>query len=159
MVQRHRPPCAILGHILFLIFLEIYIVLILQQSECYEIRTNKQKSRENWIFSQGAGPTALKFSEPMQHLWSLISHPGLLGIWIQQTELLPRKGRATPTFLESKRSVLAHIKNTHWTVNTLNTVLRKSRRKNQKKKSRRVNHIRPPSAVTVNRTSPKTAVF
>ena len=111
--------------------------------------TNKQKSRENWIFSQGARPTALKFSEPMQHLWSLISHPGLLGIWIQRTELLPRKGRATPTFRESKRSVLAHIK--EYPLNSEHTEHRTFGENREEKiykkiikKSRRVNHIRPP---------------
>ena len=80
------------------------------------LRTNKQTKKqtkkpcENRIFSQGAWPMALKFLGSMQHLWPLISHPGLFGVQIQRMEIFRRNGRNHAHFSKNKCiDVLAHI--------------------------------------------------
>ena len=74
------------------------------------MRSKQKKLRENGIFSQGAWPTALKFLGSVQHLWLLISRPGLFGVRIQQTELFRRNGLNHAHFSKSKCiDELAHL--------------------------------------------------
>ena len=60
-------------------------------------QTKKPSRKSNFLL--GSWPMALKFSGSMQHLWPLISHPGLSGVQIQRTELLARNGKTILTFI------------------------------------------------------------
>ena len=58
----------------------------------------KKNLRKIEYSRRGAWPTAVKFLGSMQHLWPLISHPGLFGVRIQRTELFRQNGaEITPT--------------------------------------------------------------
>ena len=47
---------------------------------------------------RGAWPTAMKFLGSMQHLWPLISHPGLLGSESNERRYFTETAETTPTF-------------------------------------------------------------
>ena len=94
---------------IFLFSLEIYIVVDISADK----RDVQTKNLAKIEFSRrGAWPTALKFLGSTQHLWSLISHPGLFGVRIQRTEIFRRNGRNHAHFSKSRPKridVLAHI--------------------------------------------------